>query len=409
MYGAQLAYLRYFQGRLQELAALLDAGAEQHPQPAWRAAAAWAHATLGNEEAARRYLAPLVADDFAAMPQDGNWPAGMTLLAQALYEIGEVEPAPRLYELLLPFAESNVFAGGAASPRGPGHYYLGLLAHTLGRLDTAVDHMERAVELTRRWGIRPLDARSRLEFATLLQERQAPGDPERALQLLNEAMDTARQIGSAHLVEDALARKLEAQGIDASQTRRSIYSVAHAVQARRPDLAGHTAADGSVTLIFSDMEGFTSMTERLGDEAAHKVIQRHNRIVREQVKAQRGHEVDSQGDGFLVAFATPRQGALAAVGLQQAFTAYCAEHPEEPIRVRIGLHTGQAIRDAEKFFGRTVIMACRIADQARATEILVSPEARDALAEDFRFGEPRGLTLKGFSGTHAAFPLAWDA
>ena len=409
MYGAQLAYLRYFQGRLEELVALLDAGAAQHPQPAWRAAACWAHASLGNEEAARRYLAPLVEDDFAAMPLDGNWPAGMTLLAQALYEIDETEHAPRLYELLLPYAERNVFAGGAASPRGPGHYYLGLLAHTLGRLDTAVEHMERAVELTRRWGLRPLDARSRLEFARLLLDRQAEGDRERALQLLNEAMETARAIGSAHLVEDALTLKLEVQGIDASQTSRSIYSVARSVQARRPNLGAHTAADGSVTLMFSDMEGFTSMTERLGDAEAHKVIQRHNRIVREQVKSQRGHEVDSQGDGFLVAFKTPRQGALAAVALQQAFAAYCATHPEEPIRVRIGLHTGQAIREADKFFGRTVIMACRIADQARATEILVSADVRDALADDFRFAEPRELALKGFSGSHAAFPLAWDA
>ena len=45
---------------------------------------------------------------------------------------------------------------------------------------------------------------------------------------------------------------------------------------------------------------------------------------------------------------------------------------------------------------------------ARAAEILVSSEARDALLDDFRFGEPRGLSLKGFSGSHAAFPLAWE-
>jgi class 3 adenylate cyclase len=159
--------------------------------------------------------------------------------------------------------------------------------------------------------------------------------------------------------------------------------------------------------MFSDMEGFTAMTERLGDEAAHRVIQAHNAILREQVKAHGGREVDSQGDGFLLAFPSPRAGAEAAVAMQRAFAGYSEEHVEEPIRIRIGLHTGQAIRDADKFFGRTVIMACRIADQAQATEILVSDDVRRSLEDDFSLGATRELTLKGFSGTHPARPLVW--
>jgi class 3 adenylate cyclase len=222
-------------------------------------------------------------------------------------------------------------------------------------------------------------------------------------------MDIARDVGSAHLVEDALSLKLDAQGIDASQTNRSIYSVARSVQARRPNLGVHAAPDGSVTLMFSDMEGFTAMTERLGDEGAHEVIQRHNRIVREESRTHGGREVDSQGDGFLIAFRTPREGVLAAITIQQSFANYCETHPEDPIRVRIGLHTGQAIRDAEKFFGRTVILACRIADQAGATEILVSSAVRDALQDEFTIQGERMLTLKGFSGTHPAFSVAWES
>jgi class 3 adenylate cyclase len=220
-------------------------------------------------------------------------------------------------------------------------------------------------------------------------------------------MDAARDMGSAHFVERALATKLEVQGIDASQTHRSIYSVAHSVQTGRPDFGKHAAADGTVTLMFSDMQGFTSMTERLGDEAAHQVIQTHNRILREQVAAHQGREVDSQGDGFLLAFPSALDGVRAAVAMQRAFAAYREQDAVEPIRIRIGLHTGQAIRDADKFFGRTVILACRIADQAQAGEILVSEDVQGAVGDRFPLGDFRELTLKGFSGTHRAHPIEW--
>jgi class 3 adenylate cyclase/DNA polymerase III delta prime subunit len=407
MYGAQLAFLRYFQGRMEELVGLLEEGAKQNPQPVWRAGAAWAHGVLGNREAARRHLDPFTADDYASMPLDGNWPAGVSLLAAAAHEIGAEDLAPRLYELLLPYAELQVTAGAAASSRGPGHYGLGQLAQTLGRLDDAVRHHERALELSHAWKVRPFVAVVSLELAEVLLERGAEGDHERALQLLNDGMDAARDMGSAHFVEQALALKLEVQGIDASHTNRSIYSVARSVQSKRPDFQKHAAADGTVTLMFSDMEGFTAMTERLGDEAALQVVQAHNGILREQLKAHGGREVDSQGDGFLLAFPSPRAGAEAAMAMQRAFAAYAEQHPEEPIRIRIGMHTGQAIRDADKFFGRTVIMACRIADQAQATEILVSDDVRQAVGDDFTLGMARELTLKGFSGTHPAHPLTW--
>jgi class 3 adenylate cyclase len=117
--------------------------------------------------------------------------------------------------------------------------------------------------------------------------------------------------------------------------------------------------------------------------------------------------VDSQGDGFLLAFPSARDGVRAAVAMQRAFAAYREQSSVEPIRIRIGLHTGQAIRDADKFFGRTVILACRIADQAQAGEILVSEDVQVAVGDGFPLGDSRELTLKGFSGTHRAHPIGW--
>jgi class 3 adenylate cyclase len=406
-YGVHLAYIRYFQGRLEELVQVLEAAAERNQQPAWRTAMAWAHSSLGNAEKAREYLMAFAEDDFASIPSDTNWPAGISLLAQSAHELGEVEVCEKLYPLLLPYAELNIIAGGGAAPRGAGHYPLGLLAHTMGRLDEAAEHLEKGIALMEGWGVKHLEARGRIAFCDLLLERQEPGDAERALKLLNDVLDIGGEINSPLLVQEALALKLQLQGVDASSTQHSIYSVARSVQNRRPDLGSVAGSDGGVTLMFSDMEGFTAMTERLGDSGAHRVIQSHNGILRDQIALFGGREVDSQGDGFLIAFKTPHDGVSAAVALQRAFAGYSEMNPHEPVRIRIGLHTGEAIRDADKFFGRTVIMACRIADQAQAAEILVSGDVRAAVGEAFPVGAPQDLSLKGFSGTFAAYPIVW--
>jgi class 3 adenylate cyclase len=150
------------------------------------------------------------------------------------------------------------------------------------------------------------------------------------------------------------------------------------------------------------------MTERLGDRAAHEVVKAHNAIVREQVRVHEGAEVELQGDGFLLAFGDVRRGLACAIAIQRAFAAYSAAHPGQPIRVRIGLHTGEAIQEADRFFGKTVILAARIAAQARGREILVSAATRDAAGDAaIRFGAPRELGLKGLAGMYALYPVGW--
>jgi class 3 adenylate cyclase len=99
-----------------------------------------------------------------------------------------------------------------------------------------------------------------------------------------------------------------------------------------------------------------------------------------------------------------------AIALQRAFADHNSLKPEQPIHIRIGLHTGEAIRDADKFFGKTVIQAFRIADMAAPEEILVSGYLRE-LVEDrggFTFTDQRAVTLKGFSGEHAIVRVAWS-
>lgn len=190
----------------------------------------------------------------------------------------------------------------------------------------------------------------------------------------------------------------------------SLDRVAASVQRERPDLSADAPPDGTVTILFSDIEDFTSMTERLGDIRAQDVLRAHNELVRTQIAAWGGHEVKSQGDSFMVSFGGARRGIRCAMAIQRAFEEWSAKHPDNPLRVRIGLHTGEAIREEDDLFGRSVIMAARIAAQAQGGTILVSSLLKE-LAEasgEFNFGTPERTGLKGLSGEHLLYPVVWQ-
>ena len=211
------------------------------------------------------------------------------------------------------------------------------------------------------------------------------------------------------LVEQALALKASARGLVGGDPRSSIDIVASAVPRERPDLRGCSAPDGTVTILFTDIEGCSALTSRLGDVRAQEVLRSHNAIVRREVAAHGGLEVKSQGDGFMLAFASGAQALRCAIAAQRAFAAHGAERPDVAIRVRIGIHTGEAIREANDFFGKTVIVAARIAHEAQGGEILVSSMVRE-LAEStgqFAFDSGRDVELKGIAGTHRLFAVRW--
>jgi class 3 adenylate cyclase len=91
-------------------------------------------------------------------------------------------------------------------------------------------------------------------------------------------------------------------------------------------------------------------------------------------------------------------------------SAHNAQSRTHPIRVRIGVHTGEVVRQSGDFFGRHVNYASRIADQASGGEILVSELTRALVqgSPEFRFGSERTASLKGFPGSHPIFSLEWD-
>ena len=121
--------------------------------------------------------------------------------------------------------------------------------------------------------------------------------------------------------------------------------------------------------MFSDIEDSTVLTERLGDQAWQELLRKHNALIREQLRAYDGYEVKTMGDGFMVAFQSAKKGLDCAIAIQRAFDGHNATDGER-VRVRMGLHAGEVIKEGEDFFGRNVIMAARVASQANGGEIL---------------------------------------
>jgi class 3 adenylate cyclase len=299
---------------------------------------------------------------------------------------------------------------GPVFPYGPTSFYLGLLASSLRRWREAVGHFEDALEMCARLGSRPFTAYAQQAYADALLASGEPAARTKALELLARSLETGRELGMKALVERALASKLRAQGVDSLDITTSIDAVASAVQRERPDLRSEAAPDGTVTILFSDIEGFTPIAERLGDRRAQELLSAHNRLLRQQIREYGGFEVKSQGDGFMIAFQSARRALQCAIAMQQAISADRAQHAETPLRIRVGLHTGETIREADDFFGKTVILAARIAAHAQGGEILVSSLLKELTesAGDLPFGEPRRVALKGLSGTYRIHPVAWS-
>ncbi|HSG13821.1 MAG TPA: adenylate/guanylate cyclase domain-containing protein [Gaiellaceae bacterium] len=147
---------------------------------------------------------------------------------------------------------------------------------------------------------------------------------------------------------------------------------------------------GTVTFLFTDVEGSTRLLHELGEEAYSGALAEHRRLIREACTAEGGVEVDTQGDAFFFAFPTAPT-ALAAAG---AFTERLAA--EGPIRVRVGLHTGTPLIGAEGYIGHDVHRAARIAAAGHGGQVLVSSSTAALLDVELAdLGEHRLKDLTG--------------
>jgi len=144
---------------------------------------------------------------------------------------------------------------------------------------------------------------------------------------------------------------------------------------------------GTVTFLFTDIEGSTRLLQELGD-AYTQVIDDHRRIMREGMAGHGGTEIDTQGDAFFFSFTRAKDAADAAVDAQRALAAH--EWPEgAEVRVRMGLHTGEPQVGEHGYVGIDVVRAARICSAGHGGQILLSETTRALLGNAL----PDGATV----------------
>lgn len=222
-------------------------------------------------------------------------------------------------------------------------------------------------------------------------------------------------MGAAMVVLPPLARRMQrsprAQRVITRLRRQTpIDRILSWFDEERPDLRTAAAPDGTVTILFTDIQDSTAINERLGDRRWLEVLCAHNAIVRDCIREHGGYEVKSQGDGFMIAYPSARGGARV-----------CDRHAADPGERRTGRARRaasrtdrpshrEAIREGDDFFERSVTLAARLGDRADGSEILTSSIVRELVGtgHEIPFEDAGEAQLKGLRGSEHLYRVLWQ-
>jgi len=153
--------------------------------------------------------------------------------------------------------------------------------------------------------------------------------------------------------------------------------------------AGGEGLPVSLTVVFTDLEGFTRYTAELGDDAAITLLHDHHRTVGPVVRSRGGRVVKRLGDGLMISFPAPEAAVLAACELVGT--------APQPLRLRAGVHMGDAVVTHDDLLGHVVNVAARVTEEAKGGQVVVTDEVREATGElpGIRYGRRRRAKLKG--------------
>ena len=349
---------------------------------------------------------------------------------------------------------------------------LGVAATLAGRFEAADRHFESATELAEARDARPELGRVSLDWAELLLTRDAEGDRDRAVQLLQRAYTLFAELGmepfrerviekatslgmhftsgSARLApgeldsRDVVVLERIARGrsdddiaddllLSRNTLARRVGTVLEKIEADGRTAAtayalerglgdmeriGETVAryEGSerprepLIILVSDIQGSTELMERLGDEEGRELLHTHNVIVRACIHDHAGTEIQQTGDGFLMYFYSALEALGCAVSMQRRLAHYNRDHASVPLWVRIGLHAGRPLPDEGRLVGVDVNTAARICSASQSGEILASDEVRRlAGTEGFSYVERGPTKLKGRSRPIRLFSVGWES
>ncbi len=187
--------------------------------------------------------------------------------------------------------------------------------------------------------------------------------------------------------------------------------------AEAPHTHEHTLA-AFRTILFTDVVSHTEIMRRLGDAAGRAVLREHERLTRSVLAHHDGTEVKTTGDGFMASFASVMAAVECAIALQREFDAHDWSSAlgdglgggsgSKGLSIRVGLNAGEPIAEEGDYFGSTVIVAARIADQASGGEILASNVVRELCAgKGFLFSDRGESVLRGFEDPVRIYEIRW--
>jgi len=179
---------------------------------------------------------------------------------------------------------------------------------------------------------------------------------------------------------------LEHLGVEPSAETRALYDGLLKGAKVPPRTAAQPA--GTITFLFTDIEGSTRLLDKMGDQYA-VILGEHHEILRAAIQRWNGREVDTQGDAFFVTFSRAIDAVQCAAEAQRALAAH-SWHQAESIRIRIGLHTGEPLIASTGYVGMDVHRAARIGDAGHGGQILLSQTTRELVIQDL----PKGMTIQ---------------
>lgn len=175
----------------------------------------------------------------------------------------------------------------------------------------------------------------------------------------------------------------------------------NAIQLLALDADDHDASGQaqSMTIVFTDLENFTAFTAKQGDDAARQLLDRHHKTVGPIIRSRGGRIVKKLGDGLLITFAASEAAVLAALEI--------TESDHGGLRLRAGIHHGEAITVGTDVVGHDVNVAARVTDSAKGGEILATTDVRVVVGDmpGVVFGRARRRTFKGVGESVMVCPV----
>lgn len=170
-----------------------------------------------------------------------------------------------------------------------------------------------------------------------------------------------------------------------------------------------TPQSGLLTIMFTDIEASTAITQRLGDAGAQDLLRGHNEVIRAALHDNGGREIKHTGDGIMASFGSASEALTCASMIQKSFEERNEREPTSKVRVRIGLNAGEPVAEEDDLFGTAVQVTARICARAEPGQILVANVVRElAAGKRFLFADHGDVVLRGFEDAVHLFDLQWQ-